>query len=264
MKGKRLLYPFSEGLRILGGESSLLIEMNPQIAVGTTLVCSHPIINATVSAIGFAKTGTAIGPLTGAAYANATAAWVGLGSMKVGMFMMGGFPVLGALLILDGISGRDHGSPMIDWYEEAWRQYEAQWELEELKKTVQIDRDHPLRATHQPASLAQLDNQYRALEVEHELYLMRKEMGISDRSAAQTKRSTPRTLTALDYESFSRMHLPNVGLQVKITATGTIGVIVSEFLHTKWNTHRLEIKPIHSSRTTYVSFSEVSLVTALE
>ncbi len=152
--------------------------MDTQISVGTALVGSTPIINTTASAIGIAKTGATIGSLHGAAHASATAAWVGFGSMKVGMFMMGAFPVIGALLILDGICGRDYGSPLIDWYEEAWRQYEAQCELEEMKKTVKVDKDHQVRAKTRASSLAQLDRQFRALEVEHELYLLKKDMGL--------------------------------------------------------------------------------------
>ncbi|MBD1824387.1 hypothetical protein H6F51_18105 [Cyanobacteria bacterium FACHB-DQ100] len=66
---------------------------------------------------------------------------------------------------------------MIDWYEEAWKRYEAQAELEEMKKTVKVDPDHQVR-TKQAASLSQLNDQFRALEVEHELYLMKKELGL--------------------------------------------------------------------------------------
>ncbi|MCU0566552.1 MAG: hypothetical protein MUF49_08130 [Oculatellaceae cyanobacterium Prado106] len=54
--------------------------MNNQISVGTALTLSQPILNTAASAIGIAKTGTAIGTLHGAAQASATAAWVGLGS----------------------------------------------------------------------------------------------------------------------------------------------------------------------------------------
>lgn len=32
-----------------------------------------------------------------------------------------------------------HGSPIIDRYEEAWRLYEAECELEEMKKAIQAD-----------------------------------------------------------------------------------------------------------------------------
>lgn len=151
--------------------------MDNQVATGTALVLSNPIINTTASLIGLAKTGTAIGTLHGAVHTSATAAWVGFGSMKVGMVMMGAFPVIGGLLILDAICGQDPGAPIIDWYEEAWRRYEAQCELEEMKKTVKVDSDHQVRSK-QAASLDQLNNQFQALEVEHELYLMKKELGL--------------------------------------------------------------------------------------
>ncbi|MEB3356019.1 MAG: hypothetical protein VKK04_04785 [Synechococcales bacterium] len=153
--------------------------MNKQIVTGTILGLSNPIINTAASTVGVAKTGTAIGTLSGAAYTSATAAWVGLGSMKVGMFMMGAFPVIGALLILDGICGRDHGSPLIDWYEEAWKRYETQCELEEMKKEIKVDPDHQIKAKATAASLAQLDRQFQALGIEHELHLMKKELGLT-------------------------------------------------------------------------------------
>jgi len=250
----------------MGTESLPLIKiMNTQAVVGTTLVFSTPIINTTASAIGIAKTGTAIGTLHGAAHASATAAWIGLGSMKVGMFMMGAFPVVGALLLLDSIGGQDHGSPMIDWYEESWRQYEIRCELEELKKQVTVDPDHQIRAKSISATLAQQDYQFRALEVEHELYSMKKQMGIqNNKCKKEIARPSVQSLVELDCKYFSDLKMPNLGLKVKINATGVIGFIVSEFLHTKWNTHRLEIKPVNSSYTTYVSFSEVSLVTESE
>lgn len=239
--------------------------MNNQVAAGTTLVFSNPIINTAASAIGIAKTGTAIGTLHGAAHGSATAAWIGLGSMKVGMFMMGAFPVIGALLVLDSISGRDHGSPIIDWYEEAWRRYEIQCELEELKKTVAIDPDHQIRAKRIPATFAQQDYLFRALEVEHELYLMKKEMGIQgDQRKEDIVQSSPQLLTELDCRYFNDFHMPNLGSKVMVNATGVVGFIVSEFLHTKWNTHRLEVKPVNRSSTIYVSFSDVSLVTTPE
>lgn len=151
---------------------------NQQIAVGLTLALSNPIINATASVVGVAKTGTAIGALHGAAHTSAMAAWVGFGSMKVGMLVMGALPVMGALLILDGISGRDYGVPIIDWYEEFWKRYEVDCELEEMKQTVEVNSNHQLQAKTTAASLAQLDNQFHNLEVEHELYLMKKELGI--------------------------------------------------------------------------------------
>lgn len=152
--------------------------MNTKVAAGTVFALSNPIFNITANAIGIAKTGTAIGTLHGAAHTSATAAWVGFGSMKIGMFMMGALPVVGALLILDGICGRDHGLPLIDWYEESWKRYETQCELEEMKKEVKVDNDHRVRAKTTAVSIAQLTDQFRALEVEHELYLMKKDLGL--------------------------------------------------------------------------------------
>lgn len=152
--------------------------MNPKIAAGAALALSNPIINTTASVIGVAKTGAAIGTLHGAAHTSATAAWVGLGSMKVGMFMMGALPVVGALLIIDGLCGRDHGSPIIDWYEEAWRLYEAECELEEMKKAIQVDQPYQMGTKPTAASLAQLNAQFVALEIEHELFLMKQEFGL--------------------------------------------------------------------------------------
>jgi hypothetical protein len=153
--------------------------MNQQTTLGSTLALSNPIINAAANAVGVAKTGAAIGTLHGAAHTSATAAWVGFGSMKVGMLMMGALPVIGAILILDRISGRDHGVPIIDWYEEFWKRYEVDCELEEMKQTGEINSNHQLRAKTTAAALAQLDNQFRALEVEHELYLMKKDLRLA-------------------------------------------------------------------------------------
>lgn len=150
--------------------------MNKQSAIGTGLVFSNPIINTTANSFGIAKTGTAISSLHGAAHTSATAAWIGFGSMKAGMFMMGAFPVLGAAMLLDSICGQEHGSPIIDWYEEAWKTYECQCELDEMKKDVTIHHDHQLRHTKVASSLKQLDDQFRALEVENELYQMKKQL----------------------------------------------------------------------------------------
>ena len=152
--------------------------MNPKIAVGTAFVYSTPIINATASAVGFAGTGTAIGTLTGAAHTSATAAWIGFGSMKLGMFMMGALPVVGALLILDRIAGRGEGVSIIDWREEFWKQYEAQCELEEMKKEIQANSEQQITAKTTASSPAQLENQFQSLEDEHELHLMKKELGL--------------------------------------------------------------------------------------
>ena len=246
-------------------ESLSLSKMNTQIATGTVLVGSTPIINTVASAIGIAKTGTAIGTLHGAAHTSATAAWIGLGSMKAGMFLMGALPIVGALLILDGISGRDQGSPIIDWYEEAWRQYEAQCELEELKNEVKVDHDHQLRVKRAAATLAHREVQFRALEVEHELYLLKQEMGVGQcQSNSKAEKLSRNSLTALDYRSFNALDTPNVGLKVKVNPTGIIGFIVSEFFHTKSYKHMLEIKPVNSRHSIYAEFMDVNLVAASE
>ena len=152
--------------------------MNVKTTVGTGFVASSPIIHTVANTIGVAKTGTAIGTLHGAAHANATAAWVGLGSLKVGMFMMNTLPIVGGLLILDSLCGPDHGSPIIDWYEEGWKQYEAQCEMEELKKTVKVDADHRVIVKGSPSTLKQQENLFKRLEVEHDLYLLKKELGL--------------------------------------------------------------------------------------
>lgn len=156
----------------------MIIDMDAKTAAGVGLVASNPIIYSASSAVGIAKTGTAISTLSGAAKTSATAAWLGFGSMKVGMFMMNAFPVIGGLLILDSLCGPDHGSPIIDWYEEGWKEYEAQCELEELKKKVQIDPDHRVTVRGTSSTLAQQESLFRSLEVEHELYLLKKELGL--------------------------------------------------------------------------------------
>lgn len=153
--------------------------MDSKIAAGTALTASTPIINAAASAVGVAGTGTAIGTLHGAAHASATAAWVGLGSMKLGMFVMGALPVVGGLLILDSLCSSDCGGSLIDYYEESWKYYEAQCELDELKQTVERDPGHTVTAKTQASSLDQLNRQFQSLEVENDLYLLKKEMGLS-------------------------------------------------------------------------------------
>lgn len=234
--------------------------MNRQIFVGAALVASHPIIDTTASAVGIAKTGTAIGTLTGAAHTSATAAWVGLGSMKAGMFIMGVLPIIGWLLVLDGISGKEPGSPIINWYEESWRRYEAQCEMEELKAEVNLDLDHQLRAIRIPLTLAQQEDQFRALEVEHDLYLLKKEIGIQSlRQSQQGSRLSQRTLMPLNYSDFKALHTPNEGLRVRIHSTGVIGTVVSEFLHNRSNIHTLEIKPDNTSYVVFAAFSDVGL-----
>lgn len=152
--------------------------MDAKTTIGIGLTASSPIINTAASTIGIAKTGAAIGTLHGAAHTSATAAWIGLGSMKVGMFMMGAFPIIGGLLILDSLCGPDHSSPIIDWYEEGWKEYEAQCELEELKKKVKVDPDHRVMVTKRPSSLAQQEYLFGRLEIEHELYQMKKDLGL--------------------------------------------------------------------------------------
>jgi hypothetical protein len=163
----------------MGNKQSSSTKMNSKIAVGTALSLSNPLLSTAASLVGVAKTGAAIGSLHGAAHTSATAAWIGLGSMKAGMFMMGAFPIIGALLILDGISGRDYGAPLIDWEEEFWRNYEVQCELEDMKKKIQPDNSSQIQARKTPGSIAQLEGQFRALEVDHELYLLKKEMGLA-------------------------------------------------------------------------------------
>lgn len=153
-----------------------LIKMNKQSTVGTGLLFSNSIVNTAANAVGVAKTGMAIASLHGAAHSNATAAWIGFGSMQVGMIIMGVSPVLGAAMLLNSLCCQQEGSPIIDWYEESWKNYEAECELDELKKEVKVDQDHQLRAKNVAASLKQLDHQFRALEVEQELYLMKKQI----------------------------------------------------------------------------------------
>jgi len=164
--------------------------MNQQSAIGTSLVFSNSIANVAANTVGVAKTGSAIGSLHGAAHTSATAAWIGFGSMKLGMCMMGVFPVIGAALLLDSLCFQEYGSPIIDWYEEAWKNYEAECELEELKKEVKVDHDNQLRVKQVAGSIAQLDNQSRALEIENELYQMKKQMSGVQFPQTITKQAT--------------------------------------------------------------------------
>lgn len=152
--------------------------MNAKTTASVCLTVSNPIIHTAASAVGIAKTGAAIGSLSGAAYTSATAAWVGLGSANIGMFMMNAFPIIGGLLILDSLCGPDHGSALIDWYEEAWTDYEAQCEMEELKKEVRVDLDHRVVVKGKPSTLAQQESLFRSLEVEHDLYSLKKKLGL--------------------------------------------------------------------------------------
>ena len=150
--------------------------MDIKASFGMGLVFSDPLIYATASAIGVAKTGTAIGTLHGAAKASATAAWIGLGSMNVGMFIMNLCPIVGGLLVLDSLCSSDYGSALVDWNEEGWKEYEAQCEMEDLKKKVKVDPDHRTVVIDSLTSLAQQESLFKSLEVEHELYLLKKEM----------------------------------------------------------------------------------------
>jgi hypothetical protein len=131
--------------------------MNKQSAVGTGLVFSNVIINATANSVGVAKTGTAIGSLHGVAHTSAIAAWVGFGSMKMGMFMMGCFPVLGAAMLLGRIYGQEHGSEYVIGNQPTWNLINAsntlpQWELE-------ISR--VLNENYRQAKLSQLQQEQR-------------------------------------------------------------------------------------------------------
>lgn len=151
--------------------------MREQLAVGSGLLFNQPLINGAASAIGHAKTGIAIGSLSGAAQANATAAWIGFGSMKIGMFIMNALPLVGVAVLLDAISGEEYGQ-LVDWYEESWKRYEDNSELQELKKHVQPNKNYQLRAKKQPWTLQQQEQLFQCLEVENELYLLKKKMGL--------------------------------------------------------------------------------------
>jgi stage V sporulation protein K len=145
------------------------MEKETAIGVGSALVLSQPIINATASAIGIAKTGTAIGSLYGAAHTSATAAWIGFGSMKVGLFIMGALPVVGALILLNSVFQHQHGGSLIDWEEEFWHDYEVQHELSKLIQDVQSPPSHQLVSSVASGSLAQQERRFQVLELEDEL-----------------------------------------------------------------------------------------------
>ena len=98
--------------------------------------------------------------------------------MGTGMFLMNAFPIIGGLLVLDSLCGPDHGSPIIDWYEESWREYEAQCEMEDLKKEVEVNPNHQFAVRGTPSTLAQQESLFKSLEVENELYLLKKDLGI--------------------------------------------------------------------------------------
>jgi len=156
--------------------------METKAAVGFLLTQSGPIINTAANTIGVAKTGTAIGTLHGIAHTNATAAWIGLGSMKVGSLVMGALPIIGTLLILDSLSaGADDGVPIIDWHEQWWLEYEAQCELEEMKKTFKPQKNKPVGASQPPTRLYtsdQLEAIFLNLEIEDQLCQMKKDLGL--------------------------------------------------------------------------------------
>jgi stage V sporulation protein K len=136
------------------------------IVLGSGLLLSNSIMKATATAIGTASTGTAIGSITGAARASATAAWIGFGSMKVGMFMMSALPLIGGLILLNGICRRDHGIPLIDWYEEYWEDYEIDDELRDLQQRIQLNLNPPIASEVTPASQKQVEQRLRELESE--------------------------------------------------------------------------------------------------
>lgn len=152
--------------------------MDIKTVASIPLTFSNPILSTAANTVGIAKTGTAIGSLHGICQYNATTAWVGFGSMQIGSILMGALPLVGVALFLNSLAGPDHGSPILDPYEEAWKDYEVKWELEELKKTVKIDPLHKARIKYQAASLAQYEYQFKYLEIEQELYQLKQEMGI--------------------------------------------------------------------------------------
>ncbi len=134
--------------------------------VGAALAGSTPIINAAASAIGIAKTGTAIGSFSGAAHASATAAWVGFGSMKMGLFVMGALPIIGGLILLNAICQKDHGSPIVDWYEQYWQDHEIDDELRDLQQQIQLNLNRPIWPESSPGSPTQVERRLRELELE--------------------------------------------------------------------------------------------------
>jgi stage V sporulation protein K len=151
------------------------MENKTAIGIGTVLLGSTPIIEATASAIGISGTGTATGTLSGAAHASATAAWIGFGSMKLGMFVMGALPVVGALVLLNGIWRHRHGGvSFVDWYEESWKDYEVQHDLDKLKAQVPSAPRHQRISRETPATFAQQERIFREFEVEVELDELKK------------------------------------------------------------------------------------------
>lgn len=152
--------------------------MDVKTAASIPLIFSNPILSTAANTVGIAKTGTAIGSLHGICQYNATTAWVGFGSMQVGSIMMGALPLIGVALLLNGLAGPDHGSPILDPYEEAWRDYEVTWEMEELKKNLKINPSYKDRVRCKVASFAQYEYQFKCLEIEQELYQLKQEMGL--------------------------------------------------------------------------------------
>jgi stage V sporulation protein K len=143
------------------------------ISIGTALLGSSMIINATAGAIGVAKTGTAIGTLSGAAQTSATAAWVGFGSMKFGLFMMNALPILGGLILLNSICRARHGISLSNWYEiedaeEAqWRSIEIQHELNTLNNQPSSTHPHSMDNTHQHSIQQRLQKLEREVGCSH-------------------------------------------------------------------------------------------------
>jgi stage V sporulation protein K len=153
------------------------MDQKTGISLGSLLLGSTPIINATASAIGIAKTGTAIGSLSGAAHTSATAAWIGFGSMKFGMFMMSALPAIGALILLNGICRRNHGVPLVDWHErywsdkeeENWSDMEVDRELDALKGKLPNNLNQPIVLNAVQESSPKIEQRLRELELELEL-----------------------------------------------------------------------------------------------
>ncbi len=142
--------------------------MNQKTAavVGVACVASNPILAGVASAFGTAGTGTAIGSLSGASLNSATAAWVGFGSMKVGMFVMGALPIIGGLILLNAICQKDHGVPIIDWYEQYWQDHEIDDELRDLQQRIDLNLNRPIGPEGSLTSPAQVERRLRELELE--------------------------------------------------------------------------------------------------
>jgi stage V sporulation protein K len=141
------------------------MEKETAISLGSALVFSQAGINAAAGAIGISGTGTTIGSLNGAAFTSATAAWVGFGSMKVGLFIMGALPVVGALILLNSVFHNQRGGSLIDWEEEFWHDYEIQHELSELIQDVRSNPSHQFVSSGASGSV---DPQKR-IEMENEI-----------------------------------------------------------------------------------------------